>query len=307
MPDEPTTTATTTVSDTLTETDPAPESTPDAPTEPTPDADLHWSRHEGMGFDSDTIGWLENKGFENAQAAVTSQRELEGKLGGSPEMLQKWPESDDKEGFEGIFRRLGKPENVEGYKLEFEEGFEVDKDTLEWFKGTALAHDMTNTQVQGVMSAWNTEVARLQEEQAKALEVRDHTEQVELENQWGTKCAERLDYGHRAMLALGLDEENIDSLQAALGSKKLAEFAATMADTMGEDSIASNTDTPAFGTTKEQVKNSINELNGEIGADSARYKKFYSDQSAPKESTGKDYRKMQQLEAQLENLIKAGA
>lgn len=307
MPDEPTTTATTTVSDTLTETDPAPEPTPDAPTEPTPDADLHWSRREGMGFDSDTIGWLENKGFENAQAAVTSQRELEGKLGGSPEMLQKWPESDDKEGFEGIFRRLGKPEDVGGYKFEFEEGAEIDKDTLEWFKGAALSHNMTNDQAQGVMSAWNTEVARLQEEQAKALEVRDHTEQVELENQWGTKCAERLDYGHRAMLALGLEEDAINKIQDALGPKALAEFAAKMADTMGEDSIASNTDTPAFGTTKEQVQNSINELNTEIGADGERYKRFFADHSAHKESTGKDYRKMQQLQSQLENLIKAGA
>ena len=277
--------------------------------EETTDASIpkSWPRNEALGFDSDTIGWLENKNYDNPQAAITSQRELEKKLGGPPEMLQKWPESDDKEGFEPIFRRLGKPETVEGYKFEFEEGVAVDPDTLEWFKGTAHEHDMTNAQAQGVILGWNTEVARLQAERQQELEVKNHTEKVELENQWGTKCAERLDYGHRALLALGLKEENIDTLQDSLGPKMLAEMAAKIADTMGEDSIAEHTDTPAFGTTKEQVQNSIDELIGELSADKERYNKYYSDHSAPKESTGKDFRKMKQLESQMENLIRAGA
>ena len=273
----------------------------------TPDAPQHWCRNEALGLDGDSIGWLENKGFENPQAAITSQRELEKKMGGPPEMLQKWPESDDKEGFKGIFRRLGTPENVEGYKFEFAEGEQVDKDTLEWFKGAALAHDMTNTQAQGVMTAWNAEVARLKEEEAKAIEVQEQIEQVELENQWGTKCAERLDYGHRAMLALGLKEENIDSIQSAIGPKMLAEFAAKVADTMGEDTIAANTETAAFGTTKQQIQNSINELTNEIGADTDRYNIYYADHKAPKEATGKDFRRMQLLKDQLKNLINAGA
>ena len=280
--------------------------TPDAVTD-TPDVPQHWSRNEALGLDGDSIGWLENKGFENAQAAITSQRELERKMGGPPEMLQKWPESDDKEGFKGIFRRLGTPENVEGYKFEFEEGTQVDKDTLEWFKGAALAHDLTNTQAQGVMKAWDTEVARLQEEQAKTIEVQEQIEKVELEHEWGTKCAERLDYGHRAMLSLGLKEENIDSIQDAIGPKMLAEFAAKVADTMGEDTIAANTETAAFGTTKQQVQNSINELTNEIGADTARYNRYYADHKASKEATDKDYRRMEQLKAQLKGLINAGA
>ena len=273
----------------------------------TPDSPQHWSRNKEFGFDDDTMGWLENKDHKNPQAMVTSNRELEKLMGGPPEMLQKWPESDDKEGFKGIFRRLGTPENVEGYKFEFEEGAQVDKDTLEWFKGVALAHDMTNNQAQGVMTAWNAEVARLQEEQAKTIEVQEQIEQVALENQWGTKCAERLDYGHRAMLALGLKEENIDSIQSAIGPKMLAEFAAKVADTMGEDTIAANTETAAFGTTKQQIQNSINELTNEIGADTDRYNIYYADHKAPKEATGKDFRRMQLLKDQLKNLINAGA
>lgn len=278
---------------------PAPESIP------TLETPTHWSRNEALGFDVDSIGWLENKGFENPQAAITSQRELEKKMGGPPEMLQKWFESDDEEGKQAVFRRLGKPETVEGYKVEFEEGAPIDSDTLEWFKKSAHDRNLTGEQVQGMALDWNTEVARIQAEQQQAIEVRDKTEETELRNSWGTKYDERLDYGHRGLVAHGLSEENIDSIQAAVGPKLLAEFAARVADTMGEDTIAAQTDTPAFGTSEEQIQNSINELAAEIGADTARFNRYRADHSAAKEATDKDFRKMKQLEAQKENLVRA--
>lgn len=290
--------------------DPAPPVDPTPPTDPVTPADpepQHWSRNEALGLDSDTVGWLENKGFDNLQATVTSQRELERKLGASNDRIQIWPESDDTEGFDAIYQRLGTPKDAEGYKIEFQEDAQVDPGTLEWFKQAGFKYRLTNEQAQGFALEWNTEVARLQTEQQEALEIQNKTEETELRNVWGTKYDERLDYGHRGLLAHGLDEDTIDKMQATLGPKALAEFAAKVADTMGEDTIAANTVTPAYGTSKEQVQTQINELNGELGADKERFKKYYADQSAPKESTGKDYRKMQQLEAQLEGLIKAKA
>ncbi len=277
--------------------------------EPTsePDTPQHWSRGEGFGLDDDTIGWLENKGFENPQAAITSQRELEKKMGGPPEMLQKWPEADDTDGFKAIYQRLGTPEDVEGYKVEFEEGVAVDPDTLTWLKQTALKHNMTNAMTQGIALDWNTEVARLQAEQEQALDVQNQTEETELRNKWGMKYDERLDYGNRALLALGMEDDDIDLMQSVLGPKKIAQLAARMADTMGEDTIAAHTDTPAFGTSKEQVQNSIDKLAAELAGDTDRYDRYLADHKAPKESTGKDFRKMRQLEAQLEGLIKVGA
>ena len=294
---------------TQTETEVAAEETPEVetPTVETPETPQHWSRTEGMGFDDDTVGWLENKGFETPQDAVTAQRALEKKLGGPSEMLQLWPESDDEEGLKAIHRRLGCPEDVEGYKVEFEEGAPIDADTLSWFKGVALSHNMTNAQVQGMALDWNTEVARIQAEQQQALEVRDQTERVELENAWGSKLDERLDYGHRALLANGLVEEDIDAIQAVIGPKKLAQWAAKMADTMGEDTIAANTTTPAFGTSKEQIKNQIDDLDAEIAADPERLAKLRVDsgEGVLKETTGKDFRKREALWAQLREVIKA--
>lgn len=290
-----------------TDAEPEAEAVEETPTVETPavETPAHWSRGEGMGFDDDTVGWLENKGFENPQAAITAQRDLEKKLGGPAEMLQKWPQSDDTEGFKAIYERLGTPKDVEGYKFDFEEGAAVDPDTLAWFKQSALGRNMPNDMAFGLIQDWNAEVARLQEAQQQEIEVRDQAEKTELANAWGTKLDERLDYGHRALLSLGLDEEGIEKLQSAMGPKMTAQFAAKIADTMGEDTIAANTTTPAFGVSKEQVQNQIAELNGEIGADKARYDKYLADHSAPQETTGQDYRKMQQLDAQLGSLLKA--
>lgn len=278
--------------------------TPIESAEPSPTLQ-HWSRGEGMGFDDDTIGWLENKNFENPQAAITSQRELEKKMGGPPEMLQKWPESDDMEGFKAIYRRLGTPENVDGYKLEPKEGDVVDDDTLKWFKERAFERNMPNEMAQGIMLDFNIEAGRMQAEQQQALEVQNKIEDTELRIKWGTKFDERLDYGHRGLLSLGLNEEHIESMQTALGPKMLAELAAKIADTMGEDTIAANTESAAFGTTKEQIQNSINELTNELKSDKKRFDEYYEDHKLPKKATRKDYRKMQQLEGQLRDLIKA--
>lgn len=289
-----------------TPTDPTPADP--APPEPTPDPEptpAHWSRGEGMGFDDDTVGWLENKGFDNPQAAITAQRDLEKKLGGPAEMLQKWPESDDSEGLKAIYERLGTPKDVEGYKFDFEEGAAVDPDTLAWFKQSALGRNMPNDMAFGLIKDWNTEVARIQEAQQQEIEVRDQAENTELANAWGSKLEERLDYGKRALTAHGIEEDMIEKMQSAMGPKALAQFAAKVADTMGEDTIAANTTTPAFGVSKEQVQSQIAELNGEIGADKARYDKYLADHSAPQETTSQDYRKMQQLDAQLASLLKA--
>ncbi len=277
-----------------------------ADTLPESDTPAHWSRHESLKFDDDTVGWLENKNFENPQAAIASHRELEKKMGGPPEMLQKWFESDDEEGKQAVFKRLGKPDTVEGYKVEFEEGAPINPDTLEWFKKSAHERNLTSEQVQGMALDWNDEVARIQTEEQQALDVRNESEKTELKIAWGTKYDERLDYGHRAMMALGVEEEKIDILENTLGPKFLAEMAAKIADTMGEDTIAANTSTTAFGTTKEQVQNQINELNAEIGADTARFNRYRADHSASKEGTDKDFRRMQQYRAQLRSLIKAG-
>lgn len=284
------------------------EGDPDATPSVEPDDSVtpqHWSRGEGMELDDDTIGWLENKGFENPQAAITSQRELEKKMGGPPEMLQKWPEADDTEGFKAIYQRLGTPKDVEGYKVEFEEGAAVDADTLTWLKETALKHNMTNAMTQGIALDWNTEVARLQAEQQEALGVQNETEKTELRVKWGTKYEERLDYGHRALIALGVEDDDIDSMEAALGPKKLAQIAAKMADTMGEDTIAAHTDTPAFGTSEEQVQNSINELTKKMLGDPELLKEYQEDHGKPKEGTGKTFRRMQQLDTQLIELKRA--
>ncbi len=293
------------------ESDPTPPApTPTEPAEPAvPIAPIntlkHWSRSEGLKLDDDTIGWLENKGFENPQAAITSQRELEKKMGGSPEMLQKWPESDDKEGFEAVYRRLGKPEDVEGYKFEFEEGAAIDPDTLTWFKKTALGRHMPNDMAQGVILDWNTEVARLQAEQQQAIEVQEQIEETELRNAWGTKYDEKIDSGRRALLALGVEEEKVDSLQSVLGPKVLATMAAKIADTMGEDTIASETGTPAFGASEEAVQNQIDELMSDIMADPKRKERYFADYGVPKEATDKDFRRAHQLWAQQRELIKA--
>lgn len=286
---------------------PAPESAVIPEPAATQEISEFWAHNKDLNLKSDMVGWLETKNHTDLQAALDSGRELERKMGGPPEMFQKWFESDDEEGKQAVYARLGKPENVEGYKIEFEEGAPIDADTLTWFKTQAFEHNMTNEQVQGIALAFNTETARIQTEQQDAIDVRNQTEEVELRNSLGTKYDESIDFGGRALAAHGLTDENVEAIQSIIGPKALVEFGIKVANTMGEDNIAAATGTAPTLTSEAAIQSAKDELTGELLADPERRKKFMSDSKTdtPKEATGKDFRKMQLLDKQLQSAIAA--
>lgn len=273
------------------------------PTEPAPSSDEHWTRKHD--FTDDQIGIAQNKGWDGPAAMLSSYMELEKFRGADEEHILKIPAADDEDGQTAMMRRLGMPEDVEGYNFGFDDSVEIDEGLLGRYKERALKNRLPTEATKDLALFLNEETTKFQEEETAALEQQNKTDMAELKSRWGNKTEERLDYGRRAAKAMGIGDDQITGIQANLGGVATAEFFAKMADLMGEDKVAEGSGEPGFGTSREQVRANIKAKLGEIAADSDRMTKYREDSANPKGMVGKDFLELEKLYKHEESLIKA--
>ena len=75
--------------------------------------------YESLGLADENIGVIQTKGWENADALISSYRELEKHIGADKNDFIKMPKVGDGEtpDYSEVFARLGRPETADGYEL----------------------------------------------------------------------------------------------------------------------------------------------------------------------------------------------
>lgn len=281
----------------------APEVVDEAPTpEATPASDDHWARQHD--FTDEQIGKIQNKGWEGPASMFESYDKLEAMRGVSEDRLLKLPEVDDADGLKAVYQKLGTPEAVEGYKVEFPEGTEIDTGMHDRFKEASLGANLTAEQHNAVVQFQVAEASAQAEAHETAAEQQNAADMVELKNKWGSKTEERLDYGRRAAEKMGFSEEDITAMQSVVGGVKVADHFAKLGDMLGEDSIAQGSDTPSFGTSPEQVDAEIADIMGKFLAEPELMAKHQLGLSNPKGIQIKETKRLEQLYKQHRSFIK---
>lgn len=162
---------------------------------------------------------IEAKGFKDVNDLMGSYTSLEKMLGTK---TVKVPETDAPEEWEKVWNKLGRPEAPEKYSVEGE--------NLEDFKKAAHQVGLTDKQAKGLYD-WFKGLTEQQQssvmEQQKAQEAemaaKVEAEINELKREWGAAFDENLNIAKRGAKALGWTEEEINALEATIGSKRLLE------------------------------------------------------------------------------------
>jgi hypothetical protein len=92
------------------------------------------------------------KGLSELYAAYASLSES------SKGALTRPPQDAPKEVWDQFYKELGRPESAEGYTLEKPEipsGMRYDDEMEKWFRGVALAHNLSNDAAKGIFAEWN--------------------------------------------------------------------------------------------------------------------------------------------------------
>lgn len=269
----------------------------DAPTDNGGQADQPTEKQWYEGADADTIGYIQNKKWDNPLKAVEGYRNLEKFHGVPADQLIKLPKPDDAEGWNGVYNRLGRPESPDKYgfdDIKLPEGAQLDKEFVGYFDQAFHKVGLTKAQRDAAVVAYAEYEQKWAQEQETKL-AQEKTIQIDaLKKDWGDKFDERVALAKRAFKAFvpdGVDKEEVASaLEASLGTAIVAKMFANLADRLGEDKFHDDGDksTSGFGYSREQAINDKNTLTKEISSDPARLALY-------NQGKGNDYDKMQRL------------
>jgi hypothetical protein len=163
----------------------------------------------------DTKGYLETKGFQDAEALADSYRNLE-KIKGVPiERLLTLPTDDTPEAWNPIYTKLGRPEKADQYELE------TPQDAPQEF-GPEMAkkfHELGLSKKQGQgLAKWWTDLAK----NAKAAEGQTTQEAREaqitnLKKEWAAAYQQNLDAAGTLAMKAGITNEQAEKIRGAIG------------------------------------------------------------------------------------------
>lgn len=168
------------------------------------------------GADSDTVGWLQLKGWDKLDAsraameATKSRREAERFIGAPPDQLVRVPkDASDQEGWARVHAKLGVPDSSDKYdfaSVKFANGEGLDPDFSKEVR--TLAHDLKLNPSQAVQLA--SHLARMgdveESTDQERINTRVQASQEQLRKDWGSQ------YGSNKIIAQ-------NAIQAYLGQK----------------------------------------------------------------------------------------
>lgn len=214
------------------------------------------------GMDELTRGYIEQKGFKDPAAVVSSYQNLEKLMGhdraGRTMVLPK--DDQDTETLGKIYDRLGRPAAPEDYKLPVPEGDQGDFAKV----ASAKFHELGLSSKQGqALAEWfNGHGSQLQQQQEAAFERQRDEDFAKLEQEWGDQFNTRGEMARRAMREAGLTPEEGAMLERTLGVHKAAkafEFFGKMFSEHGGKGFE-NSGGGKFSQTPEEAKSRIESL-----------------------------------------------
>lgn len=203
-------------------------------------------------FEGDMRGYMENKGFQDANALADGYRNLE-KLRGVPaeQIMQLPADMSDAESMQAVYDRLGRPEGADKYTNVLGDSF----DDNVYKAVSAKAHDLglNDAQFQGLQS--------IMAEQSQGLVQAQEEQAAQAFDQWKGQNEDGFNKAAKLMADVGVTEEGLEGLLA--GDKTaLYDFMAKVGGRTGEQPVIQG-DAPsseAFNMTPHAAKMKVQEL-----------------------------------------------
>lgn len=183
-------------------------------------------------LNEDMKGFVQTKGFQGPDAVIESYRNLEKLVGVPQDQIIKLPKDNDPEVMSGVWKRLGRPDSPDGYKLPIPEG-----DSGEFAKTISpILHkaNLTDRQAETLATEWNTMQAEAEKTQKLEYETRITEETDALKKEWGAAYNDKIQVGKEAMKQFGIEAEVIDALESQIGFSKVLKVMSNIGAKLGE-------------------------------------------------------------------------
>ena len=224
----------------------------------------------GAEATSETKGFVELKGWDTPDKAIGSYRNLETLLGAEKAGRGVvWPkDANDVEGWKAINAKLGVPDSPEGY------GFKALEGQSDAFLRAAAAEmhkaGVPKTQAEALAKFMGSYAEQIQKDNGEAVTAKTAAGLQNVKTQWGAAYESNVQLGQRAAAALALGQEDLEQMEAALGTEKLMKVMHSIGEKLGEDRFVEGGEPGNRPLSTDAAKARLNEL----GKDQAWLNKY---------------------------------
>lgn len=239
---------------------PAPAPTPAPSPAPAPAPAGHGIAWLPVDADAETVGHVQNAGWDGPAAVVKSHRELQKLFGADRHgrTITVPKEDATPAEFADFYNKMGRPETPDGYKLPVPQGSdgEFAKQAAAWMHEAGVPLKAG----QAIAGKWNEFVAARAKAEAEAAQAAFEAESAILKRDWGNEAMMRKDLARRAAAKLGIDDQAIDALEKAAGFSKTLKALARVGDMLSEKGAAGLDQPGSFEMTPEGASTKLTQL-----------------------------------------------
>jgi hypothetical protein len=172
--------------------------------------------------------YLSKKGLKTPAELLKSYRELEKAFSSKISI----PKDGDKEALDKLYSRLGMPNDVNGFEIEF---LPEDKELGNNFKEVCLQNNILPEQACKLYDWFvknrNTAIEKLEQDRYEnSLRERD-----EVMNMWGGKALRNTEFLRRGIRLFSDDLEVVDAIENAMGTAKMMDVFCRLGEAVSED------------------------------------------------------------------------
>lgn len=186
-------------------------------------------------FSEEDKNIISNRNFKTPIDIFNALKEAEQSAG---EKI-KIPEKTDIEGRNALFLRLGKPETADKYEIDVEPSIKQDVQNL------LHKYNLTADDGRGLSSEFNALMVKKQKEMDEAFNARSVKEKDEVLAEWGDNKDKNSELMRRGALLLGLDEEVIENIELAIGTKNFMRSMKKLGEAISEDNLPQSKTAPS--------------------------------------------------------------
>lgn len=184
------------------------------------------------GVSDDDFSYISNKGFKTPTDLLKSYRELERAYSSKISI----PKDGDKEGFSKLYSKLGMPQDLDGFDIEFQDD---DKELGGQFKQVCLENNILPQSAKALYDWYVKSREDAENMMAQNWENKSFNEMKEVQEEWGPKAKQNMELMKRGIRLVSDDEDVIENMERALGTKQMMETFKRLGEAVSEDNPVS--------------------------------------------------------------------
>jgi hypothetical protein len=202
-----------------------------------------------------------NKGWKGVNDVLTSYSNME-KFAGKMSNAVVIPDPEDKEGWNKVFNKLGRPEAPNGYQFDVDLKNADDTVKMAVGKFSEIAFDagLSAAQAKKVQSSWDAFAEEIQTQQE--AEAKQNSERLisALKQEWGPAFENNQRLAQTAAQKYGFTADDITGIEGVVGFDKMMKMFASIGSGLVEDSYVSGGGAHTSTMTTAQAKRELQEL-----------------------------------------------